>query len=376
LFEGTTVDRDAEENIMERNRRPQRHELSRGVVVDPEGREAERPPEHLQGHPGMASRRVLTTIEEFVDPVAAAHVVPMILQPGAIRAEIVMVDFGDVSISVGNYSFSVATRGETLPDRVALVVPARRLPSAHVNGVPLAPRLAFAFGGEAEVVGVTGGPADFATISLSPASLERMAGVLGVELDLPGRGEFRAVPAPTIVHLRRLLIGLRQQVRDTGKAVSCIRNGAAISEAVVGASVPCFAADTGRTLSALPSSVDSVHVVGVCCDFAAAARYQNVTLADLSAASNASERRLRSAFYDCLGMSPTAYLRIAALNGVRHQLLDGPARRDAVTRAAHDYGFWHLSRFAGQYRTLFGESPSRTLARKSAVAPLFGETGT
>ena len=97
-------------------------------------------------------------------------------------------------------------------------------------------------------------------------------------------------------------------------------------------------------------------------------QYQSVTLAGLCGAAGVSERRLRQAFYECFGLSPTAYLRIAALNQVRHALVEGPPRRDAVTRAASEFGFWHLSRFAGQYRALFGESPSTTLAHRSKLA--------
>ena len=62
-------------------------------------------------------------------------------------------------------------------------------------------------------------------------------------------------------------------------------------------------------------------------------------------------------------MSPTAYLRVAALLEVRRALTEDPSARDAVTRAASDFGFWHLGRFAGHYRALFGESPSETVAR-------------
>ena len=96
--------------------------------------------------------------------------------------------------------------------------------------------------------------------------------------------------------------------------------------------------------------------------------YQSVTLAGLCGAAGVSERRVRQAFYDCFGMSPTAYLRIAALNEVRRELVEGPPMHDAVTRAASDFGFWHLSRFAGQYRALFGESPSTTLAHRASEA--------
>ena len=107
----------------------------------------------------------------------------------------------------------------------------------------------------------------------------------------------------------------------------------------------------------------SVHIVRACLQYAASMRYQRVTLSDLSAAAGVCERRVRDAFSDCHGMSPTAYLRVAALLEVRRALLDCPYARDAVTRAASDFGFWHLGRFAGQYRALFGEPPSGTVAR-------------
>lgn len=107
----------------------------------------------------------------------------------------------------------------------------------------------------------------------------------------------------------------------------------------------------------------SERIVDACLRHAESARYQCVSLDDLCAVSSVSERRVRHAFYECLGTSPTGYLRAAALHEVRRALLEGPSARDAVTRAASDFGFWHLSRFASQYRALFGESPSSTLAR-------------
>ena len=105
-----------------------------------------------------------------------------------------------------------------------------------------------------------------------------------------------------------------------------------------------------------------MHIVALCEEYAASSHYQSVTIADLCRASGASERRVRNAFYECYDMSPTAYLRLVALNEVRHALLEEPSTRDAVSRAASDAGFWHLSRFAGQYRALFGETPSETVS--------------
>jgi AraC family ethanolamine operon transcriptional activator len=98
-------------------------------------------------------------------------------------------------------------------------------------------------------------------------------------------------------------------------------------------------------------------------EYATNRRYQQVTLAELCAVAGVSERRLRNAFYDVYGSAPTVELRRRALVEARTELVAGLSARDAVTRVATDLGFGHLSRFAGQYRAEFGESPSATVRR-------------
>ncbi len=129
-----------------------------------------------------------------------------------------------------------------------------------------------------------------------------------------------------------------------------------------------LAAENDRRVHNPRTLLDSVRIVRACEDHAARARYQGVTLVDLCAASGASERWVRHAFHQCYGMAPTAYLRVIALYEVRDALLHGPAGDATVGRAASEFGFWHLSRFAGQYRALFGESPSTTLGRRTQTA--------
>ena len=121
--------------------------------------------------------------------------------------------------------------------------------------------------------------------------------------------------------------------------------------------VTSLADDSSSSSPNQSARLTSARIVRTCEDYARKWRYQDVTLAGLCEASGVSERRVRSAFYECYQMSPTAYLRVAALNAVRRELVEGPRLRNAVSHAATDWGFWHLSRFAAQYRALFGESP-------------------
>jgi AraC family transcriptional regulator, ethanolamine operon transcriptional activator len=85
---------------------------------------------------------------------------------------------------------------------------------------------------------------------------------------------------------------------------------------------------------------------------------------ELSAALGVSARRLHDAFRAALGMSPHAYLKSRRLLLARRMLRgrgqgDGP---ELVKSVALDHGFWHLGHFARDYRALFGELPSETLA--------------
>jgi AraC family transcriptional regulator, ethanolamine operon transcriptional activator len=74
-------------------------------------------------------------------------------------------------------------------------------------------------------------------------------------------------------------------------------------------------------------------------------------------------RTLERAYQQTLDLGPAEYVRRRALNAVRRELLHGARPAGSVTETAMRHGFWHLGRFAGYYRTLFGESPSETLHR-------------
>jgi len=91
-------------------------------------------------------------------------------------------------------------------------------------------------------------------------------------------------------------------------------------------------------------------------------RRDRISVARLSAAAGVSERRLRSAFHDVYSTSPKRYLTLWHLHQVRRALQSDPAIT-TVTDAATEHGFFELGRFAGAYRSVFGEPPSETLHR-------------
>ena len=91
-----------------------------------------------------------------------------------------------------------------------------------------------------------------------------------------------------------------------------------------------------------------------------------VTVADLSRIAGVSERTLRAAFQDIVGVSPKRYALMQRLQAAHQALQHADPNSTTVTDVAMNFGFFELGRFAGRYRHAFGEVPSQTL--RQAIA--------
>ncbi|MPZ30747.1 MAG: helix-turn-helix domain-containing protein [Rhodospirillales bacterium] len=89
---------------------------------------------------------------------------------------------------------------------------------------------------------------------------------------------------------------------------------------------------------------------------------QPLDMVDLCRQVGASRRSLEAVVRQRTGKSPWEYLRWRRLWRAR-AMLRGPTDGTTVTDVAFTLGFWHLSRFAAAYASIFGERPSATLAR-------------
>jgi AraC family ethanolamine operon transcriptional activator len=90
--------------------------------------------------------------------------------------------------------------------------------------------------------------------------------------------------------------------------------------------------------------------------------HEPLQVIDLCRHLGVSRRALQSAFEDMLGVSPSTYVRLLRLNGARSSLLH-PAADLQIKDVVRQWGFWHLSRFSSDYKSLYGELPSQTLQR-------------
>jgi AraC family ethanolamine operon transcriptional activator len=95
-----------------------------------------------------------------------------------------------------------------------------------------------------------------------------------------------------------------------------------------------------------------------------------VTVLDICRACRLSRRAIQTIFLRETGVTPLVYLRAIRLNEVRIQLMSSARDDLAIGDLAARFGFYHLSHFAADYRSLFGELPSETPRRAAAARDL------
>ena len=92
--------------------------------------------------------------------------------------------------------------------------------------------------------------------------------------------------------------------------------------------------------------------------------HEPVSVADLCKELELSRRGVEVLFHDSIGIGPAAFIRHLRLHGARRALGGAEPLAGVVKQTALDWGFWHMGHFSKEYRSLFGESPSSTLARR------------
>ncbi len=136
--------------------------------------------------------------------------------------------------------------------------------------------------------------------------------------------------------------------------------GAAIRESLLAGIDAAFVDVVPLKRSARANTLRQFRIFKEIRDILASSIGHPIYSSDLAKQLGVSVRTIHDAVLDCSGMSLHRYLRQRRLWLVRQQLRAGT---QSVKAAALAFGFWHFGDFAQSYRSLFGETPSETLAR-------------
>lgn len=211
----------------------------------------------------------------------------------------------------------------------------------------------------------TTGPIRWAAMSL-PAVEMTAVGVAMIGADLGPRTDAEIViPRPAaFARLRRLHAAAGRLADDAPEIIENPEAARGLEQALIGAVAECLARGDGaedrcagrrheaimrRFYRALEAESDRA-----------------LYLPELCAAIGVAERTLRVCCHEHLGVGPKQYLLLRRLHLAHRALGEAIPGKATVTDIATQFGFWQFGRFAGEYRALFGESPSATLRRQPA----------
>ena len=196
-----------------------------------------------------------------------------------------------------------------------------------------------------------------------PAGVELLSVTFGaesfsefLEASPAPEGAMRAMANVVVRPDAAVLRDLRRMVRIQLAAGFAFGSGELMR--VVGEALACSA----NVPPPRASSIAAARMVKECQQIASTeTREDPLRIEELCSRLRTSRRTLQDSFNRVTGASPLVYLRNLRLNGVRQRLMSTAAGELSVSSAATEAGFDHFGHFAGNYKSLFGESPSRTV---------------
>lgn len=168
-----------------------------------------------------------------------------------------------------------------------------------------------------------------------------------------GAGSERALPPQQLSAIRSSLEGaLLQSEAGVAPEVTCSLIESELPGVILRS---WFGADARPS----PQLKNRSRVLRKALDYLAAFPREPLTVEQLCIASASSMSTLERAFGDHFGISPKRYLMLSRFSGVRHALLDSP-HASSISNVANEWGFWHMGKFAADYKRIFGQLPSET----------------
>ena len=304
-----------------------------------------------------ARDNLATEVEEYRDAVDALEIDAFRRGPGDAPSRVRSTLAPGLSVTSLDIGFEKMVRTVVPDDALAVALVVEAPEGCRWRGGELAvhPGLVATYNPGAEHTGLNlpGFAFTFATVDVE--SMMARASELEVTLKRRERGLIELPPnTPCTKSASGLLMGIRERTNH-GSVPARVIDDLLTSVTLLGAN---------PELNSRPrrlGRVNSWEVVTRCIDYAEATQ-RVPAIHELCLAGQTGESRLRQAFHDVYDISPIRFFRDWALTEAHHRLrLAEPGER-SVTEIALDLGLTHLGRFALQYRAIFGESPSRTLA--------------
>ena len=279
------------------------------------------------------------------------------LDRGNFETDITQVEFNGVLLSNGSFNRRLEQRGGAPPRALTFAILEPSSPEIIWRGQKVSDQMMMVYPPGSEIDAAS--PPGFRVLTLS-ISIDVFKGWDDL-YRLDGGRKIRSLCMVTKVNPVRLAV-IRHAART---AVETVRSGLPLRQDLVTdlPNLVVSALPAARAIRSNPSIKKRNRLLKSLTAYIDDHIKDPISLAELSAEANVSPRTIQYSFLDRLGVTPKEYIRARRLNGVHRDLSKADPRQMKVSDVANEWGFWHLGQFAADYKRLFGELPSQTLAR-------------
>ncbi len=279
------------------------------------------------------------------------------------RGKVTRVDLLDMLMQRGEESSPRIWRAPPIADRTIISFLTDPTQASIRSGVLVpADRLAILSHREAYTQ-VMLAPPRWGAMSLPVARMAEVGATLaGRDLDLVREQIIVAPRAGAMQRLQSLHAATAALAETAPSFIAHPAVAHAIEQSLIGVIADCLR----RPGSAIPLQATPRRRYAIVERFRAimdANRDQPLHMPEVCLALGIAERTLRLYCEEVLGMGPKQYLMARRLRQANRALHEARPDETTVTAVAMSLGFWQFGRFAGNYRTMFGETPSQTLRR-------------
>jgi AraC-like DNA-binding protein len=280
---------------------------------------------------------------------------------GPFRSEIVRIDFQHLWMQRFTENMSRIRHTTGLGGRAVIAFPAQPGPAQSWAGVELTSANLIRHREGGNYYQRSAGASVTAAMSLPLAEIAALGTTFaGCDLSPPRDASIITPPPSAMARLRRLHAEAGHVAKTRPDIIAHPESARGLEQGLIEAMVACLA--TGDSSEERAAQRRHALIMRRFHRYVAERPNQPLYIPEVCKAIGVAERTLRVCSQEQLGISPKQFLLMRRLQFARRDLGRADPKTTTVTEVATRYGFWQFGQFAGQYKSIFGELPSVTLA--------------
>ena len=307
--------------------------------------------------------RIFSDPDDYAASIRATNAELMVTARGPFTAKLVRIDLHRLWMQRAFDNLPRITHPTNIAGRAVVSFRTQPGPSLATDGLEMQPTNVVRHSEGQSYYRRSSGLAAYASMSLPVAVLVTLgAAIAGVDLTPPKDPLIHTPPPSAMAKLQRLHAAAGHLAETAPDMIADLDAARGLEQALIEALVGCLANREDRR-----SSVAQGHHAIVMRRFRRVLEEnpeQPLYIPEICKAIRVASRTLRMCCQEHLGMGPKRYLLLRRMRLAQRALRQAAPDAASVTNIATRFGFWQLGRFAVEYQSLFGESPSATLRRQ------------